>query len=127
MSRPRRCYGDYGPKTSKGTFTRGKPTLRWLGDEHDIDINQCACCKKAFVPFDLETSRGPTYSPKNVKYDKYGCMIPNWDEKLYPLGRASREIHHVDGDEKNTYYKNNKVYCPNCHSMTREHKGRLGY
>ena len=54
----------------------------------------------------------------------HACQICGWD-KLHPLdGKSTLEVDHVDGDWHNCDPSNLKVICPNCHSLTRNYKGR---
>lgn len=48
-----------------------------------------------------------------------GCNLSMWMEVPITL-----EIHHVDGDRTNNIYTNLQLLCPNCHSLTKNWRGR---
>jgi len=69
------------------------------------------------------------------KYTKVVCLKPHlinerghrcekchrkyWFNKLVPL-----EIHHIDGDRTNNKKENLKLFCCNCHSLTKSWRGK---
>lgn len=57
--------------------------------------------------------------------EKYSnkCVKCGWGER-HPLSkRPCLEIDHIDGDASNSYEDNLTVLCPNCHSLTPNHRG----
>lgn len=52
------------------------------------------------------------------------CENCGWNEKHPVDGRHLVEIDHIDGDAKNCHPSNLKILCPNCHSMTPNHRAR---
>lgn len=57
----------------------------------------------------------------------YACEICGWNE-INPVSQKSPlEIHHKDGNYLNTTETNLQVLCPNCHSLTPNHKALNKY
>ena len=50
------------------------------------------------------------------------CSICGWSEINQVSGKCPLEIHHKDGDASNCDPNNLTVLCPNCHSLTPNHK-----
>ena len=58
--------------------------------------------------------------------DKSGgkCSRCGWNEP-HPLSNVPPlEIHHIDGNAKNSWEENLTVLCPNCHSLTSNFRSR---
>ena len=52
------------------------------------------------------------------------CSKCGWD-RLHPIDNLPLvEIDHIDGNHKNNHIDNLQVLCPNCHSMTPNHRAR---
>jgi 5-methylcytosine-specific restriction endonuclease McrA len=47
------------------------------------------------------------------------CGINSWNQKLLVL-----ELHHIDGDNRNNTRENLVFLCPNCHSLTENHRNK---
>lgn len=47
------------------------------------------------------------------------CNLSHWQNQLISL-----EVHHIDGDASNNSQKNLQLLCPNCHSLTKNYRGR---
>ncbi len=47
------------------------------------------------------------------------CGISEWQGAVIPL-----EVHHIDGDNLNNEIENLMLLCPNCHSITKNWRGR---
>jgi hypothetical protein len=52
------------------------------------------------------------------------CEECGWDKKHPIDGKELVEIDHIDGDAHNCTPSNLKILCPNCHSMTPNHRAR---
>ena len=57
------------------------------------------------------------YRIKEYKYER--CKQTEWLEMPIPL-----ELHHVDGNHSNNSLSNLEILCPNCHSLTHNHRGK---
>lgn len=57
-------------------------------------------------------------------YNKYNnsCGICGWNEKHPITNRPPLEVHHKDGDAMNNKEENLELLCPNCHSLTKNHR-----
>ena len=72
--------------------------------------------------------RKPYYLSKHVvrylfeKYDNR-CQECGWNETNPFTKKVPLETHHIDGDHKNCKEENLMLLCPNCHSLTKTHKG----
>lgn len=74
----------------------------------------------------------PTYSTNKLKHrmidecvieDK--CAICGWNKKRNPEDKYTPcELHHINGDEFDHRIENLILLCPNCHSLTDNHRGR---
>ena len=53
----------------------------------------------------------------------YKCEKCGWGEFNLFTNTVPLEIHHKDGDYKNNRPENLEVLCPNCHSLTKNHRG----
>ena len=53
----------------------------------------------------------------------YKCELCGWAEVNPYTNKIPLEIHHKDGNYKNTIEDNLQVLCPNCHSLTATHRG----
>lgn len=47
------------------------------------------------------------------------CGLGQWCGSQLPL-----KVHHIDGDKRNNTKENLQVLCPNCHSLTKNWRGR---
>ena len=47
------------------------------------------------------------------------CKLTKWQNQDITL-----EIHHIDGDRLNNVLSNLQLLCPNCHSLTKNYKGK---
>lgn len=57
---------------------------------------------------------------ENIKEPKCEeCSLSSWQNK-----RISFELHHIDGNGKNHLLSNLKILCPNCHSQTKNFRGK---
>jgi len=65
---------------------------------------------------------------KRYLFDKYDnkCAECGWNQINLITKRIPLEIHHIDGNWKNTKENNLILLCPNCHSLTFTF-GRLNY
>lgn len=48
------------------------------------------------------------------------CGLNHWLNQKIPL-----ELHHIDGNRYNNELDNLQILCPNCHSLTPNHSGKL--
>ena len=53
------------------------------------------------------------------------CSKCGWSEVNEFTGKIPLQINHVDGDWKRTSPDNVELICPNCHSLTKYHTGKL--
>lgn len=63
---------------------------------------------------------------RNYLFETRGtaCSSCGWDER-HPIDDAVlTEIDHIDGDTHNCHPDNLRILCPNCHSMTFNHRAR---
>ena len=58
-----------------------------------------------------------------LKKVNYKCELCGWGEINPFTNKIPLEIHHIDGNYKNTVESNLQVLCPNCHSLTATHRG----
>ncbi len=56
------------------------------------------------------------------KYDNK-CVKCDWDKTNKYTNKIPLQIHHIDGNRKNTIEKNLILLCPNCHSLTNNYGG----
>ena len=56
------------------------------------------------------------------KYDSK-CAICGWGETNQYSGRIPLEVSHIDGNYKNNRPENLILLCPNCHALTKGHRG----
>jgi hypothetical protein len=78
---------------------------------------------------------------KVAGYDKYGmvsnhirnyllkkrgkrCEKCGWNELNPFTKKIPLQLHHIDGNYKNTTEENLQIVCPNCHSLTKNYGGR---
>lgn len=47
------------------------------------------------------------------------CKLDTWLDSTIPL-----ELHHIDGNHRNNNLENIQILCPNCHSLTRNYRGK---
>lgn len=47
------------------------------------------------------------------------CDLTHWQKQPISL-----EVHHIDGDSSNNKKNNLQLLCPNCHSVTKNYRGR---
>lgn len=47
------------------------------------------------------------------------CKLTKWENQDITL-----EVHHIDGDRLNNVLNNLQLLCPNCHSLTKNYKGK---
>ena len=47
------------------------------------------------------------------------CKLTKWQNQDITL-----EVHHIDGDRLNNVLSNLQLLCPNCHSLTKNYKGK---
>jgi hypothetical protein len=52
------------------------------------------------------------------------CEICGWSQKTID-GYLPLELDHINGDRYDNRLKNLRVLCPNCHSLTPTHRGRI--
>jgi len=56
----------------------------------------------------------------NMKKHKCeNCNRTKWLKQPVPL-----ELHHIDGDTKNNVIENLQLLCPNCHTFTKNYRGK---
>ena len=71
--------------------------------------------------------RGGGYSRyiKNYLLNEYldSCQLCGWGELNKHIGKSPLEVHHIDGNSSNNSRDNLQLLCPNCHSLTANHKG----
>lgn len=53
----------------------------------------------------------------------YQCEICGFEGYNKKTGKTILQIHHIDGDSKNSQEENLQVICPNCHAMTENYMG----
>jgi predicted RNA-binding Zn-ribbon protein involved in translation (DUF1610 family) len=58
-----------------------------------------------------------------MEINNYKCELCGWGEKNKFTNKIPLEIHHKDGNHTNNKKENLQVLCPNCHSLTKTHKG----
>lgn len=63
---------------------------------------------------------------KNYLFEKNNnkCELCGWGEINSFTGLIPLEVHHIDGDHKNTSESNLQLLCPNCHALTNNFKSR---
>lgn len=52
------------------------------------------------------------------------CSLCGWGETNPVTGKVPLEVHHIDGDCRNSSPENLQILCPNCHSLTPNFRGR---
>ncbi|KKL52603.1 hypothetical protein LCGC14_2283800 [marine sediment metagenome] len=76
---------------------------------------------------ELSGNRGDKISAHIRKYifEKYNntCAQCGWDRINKYSDKIPLEMHHIDGNCKNTIEKNLILLCPNCHSLTENYGG----
>jgi len=56
-----------------------------------------------------------------IKYES-SCSICRWSDVNPTSGNIPLEIDHIDGDSENNRENNLRLLCPNCHSLTSNHR-----
>jgi Zn finger protein HypA/HybF involved in hydrogenase expression len=94
-----------------------------------LDISHFAKCARRPYTIDyLKKNSNLSYSTvkrlvyeNNLKKEKcVKCNLgPDWQGEGITL-----ELHHIDGDIKNNELSNLEILCPNCHSQTKNHRGK---
>lgn len=51
------------------------------------------------------------------------CSVCGWNKINEYTNKSPLEINHIDGDSTDNNEKNLELLCPNCHSLTKTHKG----
>ena len=57
-----------------------------------------------------------------IKYDNKCCKC-SWSMVNEFTRKIPLEVHHIDGDYKNSSENNLQLLCPNCHSLTKSYGG----
>jgi len=52
-----------------------------------------------------------------LELNNYSCQSCGWN-KLHPDGKSTLQVDHIDGNAVNNDFKNLRLLCPNCHSLT---------
>jgi len=60
-----------------------------------------------------------------MKINDNKCQECGWGVPNPVLNKVCLDLHHIDGDSKNTRLSNVQLLCPNCHSLTPTYK-RVG-
>ncbi len=76
---------------------------------------------------ELSGNRGNSISTYVRKYifKKYNnkCVKCSWDKTNKYTNKIPLQVHHIDGNNKNTVEENLTLLCPNCHSLTNNYGG----
>jgi hypothetical protein len=87
---------------------------------------------KPFIPLDQILVRGSTYQSFKLKNRLFRenlkpqrCERCSWAKRTTD-GYLPLELDHINGDRHDNRLGNLRILCPNCHSLTANHRGRGG-
>jgi hypothetical protein len=89
----------------QGKNTRKKIVDKWLNNEIS------ACSGKTFLI-------RPAIRNFLIEENEYKCSKCGWGEVNPTSKNVPLEIDHINGDASDGSFKNLRVLCPNCHSLT---------
>lgn len=95
---------------------------RWNKGEHNTE-------RTALIPLELILQNNTNYRSHSLKLRLFEsglkeekcevCGIKTWQDKPITL-----ELHHVNGDHYDNRLENLQILCPNCHSQTKNFRGK---
>ncbi len=85
---------------------------------------------KALIPLEKILVKGSSFQSFKLKKRLFAaklkpmyCERCSWAEKTVE-GYLPLELDHINGDRHDNRLENLRVLCPNCHSLTKNHRGR---
>lgn len=98
----------YCSTTCSKAYTKLMAVTKWLTGEDD----------------GVRGQNGTSMVVRKWLFEKHDskCAECGWNEVNTITGRTPLECHHIDGNHKNNKPENLILLCPNCHSLTSNHK-----